>query len=773
MAEVRIPVELEVDERDTNQLLASLAIVARHLGVALPGRLQEIGPEAIAFEEGTVASSASAARALGPLAKRSGLRLAPISGQRADDLLKLRSALPAVLILKNGQALVLLRVEQAFVSQEDPSPIARRHAARFILVDPVVGEGRPIVLDVLALERGWNGELLLVKREFRTPEHGNQTDAPFGMAWLAREMLQERGTIRDIVIAALALAILSLGPIMFIRLLVDRVLHHNSANTFAVLCVFMAVFVCCEAVLTFLRRIVILYVSARLDGKLSAHAFSKLLRLPLEFFESTPVGNVARDMNEIGRIRGFMTGQLLGTAIDMIGLVIFLPIMVIISPVMTAWVLAICCLIILFLIMVLPRLRRRSQDVFEAEGRKSAFLFETLRGIHTVKTLALQERQRREWDQRVAASIRLRIREGRLAALVQATVLPMERLMTTGAIAFGVWLVLSTDGTVYVGALIGFMLLANRVASPLIQLSYLVQQYDDARMAVSTVSGLLNRPAEEADNRDGLRSPVRGEIEFNNVTFSYLQSPTPALRGVSFVVPSGKVLGIVGRSGSGKTTITRLLQRLHTEYSGQIKIDGTELKEFDVNHLRAGMGVVLQESFLFSGSIRDNIAIGEPGAPLERVIEMARLAGADEFISQLPRGYETQILEGGSNFSGGQRQRLAVARALMRNPGMLLFDEATSALDAESEAVLISNFRRIASGRTVIMISHRLASLSVADSILVIDGGLVIDQGTHDELLERCEMYARLWRQQNRTASRPPEPRALAKDAVPLLARSA
>jgi ATP-binding cassette subfamily B protein len=301
----------------------------------------------------------------------------------------------------------------------------------------------------------------------------------------------------------------------------------------------------------------------------------------------------------------------------------------------------------------------------------------------------------------------------------------------------------------YVGALFAFLLLSQRVAGPLMQMAQLVNQYDEARTAVAIVGKLVNQPAEEGRSGHGVRAPLKGLVEFSGVTFKYKGAVSPALNNVSFEIPLGTTLGVMGKSGSGKTTITRLLQRLHSDYGGLIKVDGIDVREYDVDHLRRNVGVVLQENFLFSGTIRENIAAAKPDATFDDVVRAARLAGAEEFIDKLPRGYETYIYEGSTNLSGGQRQRLAIARALIVNPPILILDEATSALDAESETIVNANISRIAHGRTLIIISHRLSSLTKADAILVLNRGVVNDIGRHEELLERNDIYSSLWYQQN------------------------
>jgi ATP-binding cassette subfamily B protein len=264
------------------------------------------------------------------------------------------------------------------------------------------------------------------------------------------------------------------------------------------------------------------------------------------------------------------------------------------------------------------------------------------------------------------------------------------------------------------------------------------------------VAALVNRAREETSGPAGVRSPLKGHVEFSNVRFTYRGSMTPALNDISFQIPLGTTIGVVGRSGSGKSTLTRLLQRLHSDYEGLIKIDGVDVREYDVTHLRRSLGVVPQDNFLFSGTIRENIMAAKPQASFDEVTRAARLAGAEEFIERLPRGFDTWIYEGSSNLSGGQRQRIAIARALILDPKILILDEATSALDPDSEAVVNENIQRIGAGRTVIVISHRLSSLVNADQILVLERGRLDSVGTHAELLRSCEIYSGLWRQQNR-----------------------
>ena len=294
-----------------------------------------------------------------------------------------------------------------------------------------------------------------------------------------------------------------------------------------------------------------------------------------------------------------------------------------------------------------------------------------------------------------------------------------------------------------------FYFLSGRLTQPLINIAELQRDLAEVRGAIGTVASIVNvRP--ENSRFEGLRLPIKGEVTFKDVRFRYSSDAPYALDGVSFTVPAGSMLGIMGRSGSGKTTVTRLLQCLNTTYDGMIKIDGIDLRAINLMHLRTHIGVVPQENFLFSGTLRDNIAMAKPDATFADVVRAAQLSGAEEFIERLPRGYDTQIQESGTNLSGGQRQRLALARALLIDPPVLILDEATSALDAESEAIVNANLKRMAKGRTVLSISHRLSMLVECDAILVLEQGKVYDVGTHEELLRRCDIYKHMWYQQNR-----------------------
>ena len=704
--------------------LGSLVIVARQHGLHLTTS-QLIHDNLLSGQEVSLSDLLKCANSSGMTAKAVKLDWKGLS--------QLKKALPAIVRLKDGSSMVLLRLE------------GDENNVRVVLRDPNAAEDALLVIDQPRFEDIWTDEVVLVKRDYSVSDETQ----PFSLGLIAALIFRERRIARDIAISALILGLLALAPIMFFRLLTDKVIFYKADNTFYVLCVAMLVVVAFETAFFYLRQYLVHRLTTRLDVKLSTYVFDKVLSLPIDYFERTAAGLISRDIREIFRVRGLLMGQLFGTILDSTTLIFFLPIMFFFSPIMTFVVLGFAGLIVLWLLLRLPAYRTRSSAVIAAEGAQGAFLQQSLSGIRTIKSLALDTRQRHMWDVLVARVAKARFEEGKIGTLIQAVVKPMERFAVSGSFAVGVYLAITTNDPVYVGALFAFMLLSQRVSGPLMQMAQLINQYDEARSAVAIVGNLVNQPAEEGRSGHGVRVPLKGHVQFSGVTFKYKGAVSPALNDVSFEVPLGQTIGVMGKSGSGKTTITRLLQRLHSDYEGLIKIDGVDVREYDVDHLRRNIGVVLQENFLFSGTIRENISAAKPDATFDDVVQAARLAGAEEFIDKLPRGYETYIYEGSPNLSGGQRQRLAIARALIVNPPILILDEATSALDADSEAIVNANISRIAHGRTMIIISHRLSSLIKADAILVLNRGVVDDIGRHEELLERNDIYGGLWHQQN------------------------
>jgi len=603
-----------------------------------------------------------------------------------------------------------------------------------------------IMVDELRLEQVWSGEAVLL----RSRRGQAEADAPFSLSWVARLVLQEKQSLRDVGFASLTLSFLTIFPPLLVMTVVDKVLTHNSYSTLALLCAFLVISTVFEAFLGYARRLIVLVIGTRLDAKLNLHVFNRLLRLPLDYFERHPAGETMHRIAEVYKIREFLTGKLLATFLDMMTLVVLLPFLFFLNVFLAQLVLACAALIVLVIIAFLRPLRHMFTKVILAETEKAAALGETIFGVRTIKSLALEPQRKALWDARIADAGRRRIAFGKLANWPQTIITPIERFMSIGIVLVGAYVALTENAGYAVGALFAFMMLSTRVAQPLVGLARLIEDYEGVGAAISEAASVLNRPAETNAGSGGLLPRFAGAITFDNVSFTYGGTTIPALDRVTFAVPAGTMLGIVGRTGSGKSTLTRLLLGINRDYSGFVKIDGNDVREINLRHLRRSFGVVLQENFLFRGSIRENIIAGRPGLTLNDAVSAARLAGAEEFIERMPNGYETLIEEGSPNVSGGQRQRLAIARALITDPRILVLDEATSALDPESEALLNASLLRIARSRTMVIVSHRLSSLIDCDQILVLEKGRVVDIAPHDVLLERCTIYRQLWSQQNR-----------------------
>ena len=603
----------------------------------------------------------------------------------------------------------------------------------------------PVPVDEMRLSEVWSGDAVLLRAERSQAE----ADPPFTMRWLTGIVLKEKKHLRDLFIASLAISMLTIFPPLLVMQVVDRVLTHHSYSTLFLISLILAVSVLYETLLGYARRLIILVIGVRTDAKLSLHVFNRLIRLPLDYFERHPAGETMYSVGQINKVREFMTGKLMTTLLDMITLVVLLPLLFWLNATL-AWIVLVCATSIMLIILAYLRpMRTIFAKVVFAETMKNAALGETIFGIKTVKSLALEPQRKALWDERAAEVGKWRMEMGRLSNWPQTLVTPIERFMWMGVILVGAYLALTDETGYQVGGLFAFMMLSQRVSHPLVGLARLIEDWEEVGSAMGQAGQVLNRPLEDAAN-GGLRPKFAGAVSFEDVTFTYPGTKLPALDRLSFSVPPGTMLGLVGRSGSGKSTTTRLLQGINREYSGFIKIDGADLREINLRHLRSSFGVVLQENFLFRGSIRDNILAGRPGLTLEDAIRAARLAGAEEFIERMPNGYETYIEEGSPNLSGGQRQRLAIARALITDPRILILDEATSALDPESEALVNANLLRIARGRTMMIVSHRLSSLVNCDQILVLERGKIMDIGPHSALLERCAIYRTLWNQQNR-----------------------
>jgi ATP-binding cassette, subfamily B, bacterial HlyB/CyaB len=568
----------------------------------------------------------------------------------------------------------------------------------------------------------------------------------FDFSWFIPAIVKYRRFLLEVLMISAALQLLGLvSPLMF-QVVMDKVLINEAFSTLNVVCLALLISSVCESLLTGLRNYVLAHTTSRMDVELGARLFRHLLALPLGYFEARRVGDTVTRVRELENIRNFLTGQTLTSLIDLVFSLLFLAVMCMYSVWLTAVVVASLPIYAATSAFLNPVFRQRLNQKFARSADNQSLLVETVAGIETIKTMAVEPQFTRRWDQQLAAYVTASFRVTTLGNVGQQLVLLTGKLVTVVTLFMGAKLVIS--GKLTVGQLIAFNMMAQRVSGPVLRLAQLWQDFQQVGISMQRLGDILNTRNELPLSRQALPE-IDGAIEFDDIHFRYKPDAPLVLRAINIRIAPGQVVGIVGRSGSGKSTLTKLLQRLYLPERGRITIDGHDLALCDPAWLRRQVGVVLQENLLFNRSIRENIALTDPGAPLERVIQVATLAGIHEVISQLPEGYDTRVGENGCGLSGGQKQRVAIARALLSNPRILIFDEATSALDYETERTIQSNMQQISNGRTVIIVAHRLSAVRHADRILAMDDGEVVEMGRHDELVARRGYYANLVSLQN------------------------
>lgn len=649
-----------------------------------------------------------------------------------DDLARVGKAFPVLCRLKNGNWVVIAALSPA---KEGEEPVA-------LVLDPMSEGADMIRVDRETLEKAWGGEIVFLKKSFQMTDE----EQPFGFRWFIPEALRHKSLFAEVGLAALLMHVLALASPVFFQITLDKVIGNQAIDTLYVLAGGVFVAFTFNAIIEYLRGLLLLHATGKMDVRVATRTFGKLMSLPIDFFRGTSAGTLTKHMQQTGTVREFLTGRMFLTLLDSTAMVIYLPILFFYSATLTWIVLGFTAVIGAITLFIKGPYRKRLQALYKAEGKRQSLLVETIGGMETVKALATEPIKAREWADTSARAVTMQLSVGKISHLVKGLTKYLGQVMTAAIIFFGAQMVFTGD--VSVGALIAFNMLAMRVSGPLIQLVGLVNEFEQASLSVKMLGEIMNRKPEQSST-GGLTPKIKGAIEFDGVTFRYGADGPPALDNVSLSIDAGQVIGVVGRSGSGKSSLLRVLQGLYKPGSGIIRIDGVDMREIDLAHLRMNTGVVLQESFLFKGTVRENIAITRPDSAFADIVSAAKIAGADEFIQRLPQGYDTELDEGAANLSGGQKQRLAIARSLLRQPRILIMDEATSALDPESEAIVQANLQHIAEGRTVIIVSHRLSTLVDVDKIMVIDEGKIIDEGKHADLLKSCSIYSHLWNTQN------------------------
>ena len=582
-----------------------------------------------------------------------------------------------------------------------------------------------------------NGQLLLVAS--RATLAGQL--ARFDFSWFIPAVIKYRRLLLEVLIVSAVLQLFSLvSPLMF-QVVMDKVLVNRAFNTLNVVCVALLISAVFEVVLSGVRNYVFAHTASRIDVELGARLFRHLLALPLAYFGVRRVGDTVARVRELENIRAFLTGQALTALIDLFFSVIFIAVMCLYSVWLTLVVVASLPVYAAISMTITPILRRRLDEKFARTADNQSFLVETVSGVETVKAMAVEPQFTRRWDNQLAGYVSAGFRVTSLSTIGQQLIQLVGKLVSLATLFLGARFVI--EGKLSVGQLVAFNMMSQHVAAPVLRLAQLWQDFQQVGISMSRLGDILNTRTELPQSRQAPPA-MRGNISFQDVRFRYRSDGPTILDGVSLDIAAGQVVGVVGRSGSGKSTLAKLLQRLYVPEQGRVKIDGIDLALCDPAWLRRQIGVVLQENLLFNRSIRENIAVTDPGASLDLVIQAAQLAGAHEFIVDLPEGYDTVVGEHGSNLSGGQRQRIAIARALVTNPRILIFDEATSALDFETERIIHLNMRAMCEGRTVIVIAHRLSSVRHAHNIVAMDKGRIVEKGTHEALLELRGYYAHL-----------------------------
>lgn len=655
-------------------------------------------------------------------AKRLGLK-ARIIKSRWDRLSG--TPLPAMAQAKNGRWFILARISQD----------------KALIHDPL--EQKPLSIAREQLQELWTGRLILLTR--RAKEFGQSRS--FDISWFIPAILKYRRILGEVVMASFCLQLFALVTPLFFQVVIDKVLVHRGLTTLDVLVMGLVVVSTFEAILGALRTYIFSHTTNRVDVELGSRLFRHLLCLPLAYFQVRRVGDTVARVREMETIRNFLTGSALTLVIDLFFTVVFLGVMYFYSPTLTAIILATIPFYVALSILVTPILRHRLDEKFARGAENQAFLVESVTGVETVKAMAVENQMQRRWEQQLAAYISASFRAANLGNIASQSAQLINKISIAMTLWFGARLVIDNDITV--GQLVAFNMMAGRVSAPVLRLAQMWQDFQQVRLSVQRLGDVLNTHAEPISRPNRAALPaIRGEIILDHVNFRYRQDGGEVLSDVSINIPAGQTVGFVGQSGSGKSTLAKLVQRLYVPERGRVLVDGIDLAMIDPAWLRHQIGVVLQENVLFNGTVKDNIALTDPTMPMEQVVGSAKLAGAHEFILELPEGYDTIVGERGSTLSGGQRQRIAIARALVTNPRILIFDEATSALDYESECIIQNNMREICRGRTVLIIAHRLSTVRIADRIVTVEKGRIIEDGCHEDLLRKNGRYASLYRHQ-------------------------
>ena len=598
-------------------------------------------------------------------------------------------------------------------------------------------ERHPKSIDIEELQGKINDEILVLKHKLMDDE------VKFGFKWFFNEIINYRKIIGQVLLGSFVIQLFGLVTPLFTQVILDKVLVHRTISTLNVLGIAFLVVAVFEFLLNLSRNYIFIHTTNKIDAKLGSKLFKHLFRLYFVYFEKRQVGNIAARVRELDRIREFITDKSVSVLIDAFFSIVFLVVMLVYSVPLT-----LISLLFLFITAILylaftPELRKRLEDKFQMGAHSNSYLVESVTGVQTVKSLAIEGSMFKKWEEKLGkylkASFNLAVIGNALGSFSKL----LQKLMTISILYVGVLQVIENKLTI--GQLIAFQMFSGQFAAPMMRLVSLWNEFQQTLLAVDRIGDILNSPLELQSGTAITLNNVRGDIKLDNLSFRYNVDAPMVLNNINLNIRAGMKIGFVGRSGSGKSTLTKLIQRLYYPTEGTIYIDDIDIRNINPVWLRTNIGIVLQENYLFSGTIRENIVLPRPNVPMEAVIQVSKIAGAHDFISKLPKGYDTEVGERGSSLSGGQKQRIAIARALIADPRILIFDEATSALDYESEKIIRDNLNLICKGRTTIIIAHRLSTIRNCDYIFCFDNGRVVEAGTHDQLLMHDGYYKKLF----------------------------
>lgn len=589
---------------------------------------------------------------------------------------------------------------------------------------------------------GDEGQALLLKATKSTPQER------FGLNWFIPSIIRYRRVLTEVLIASFFVQLFGLANPLMIQLIIDKVIVQNSIDTLHVLGVLLLALAAFEALLTSLRTYLFVDTTNRIDMALGSEIIDHLLRLPLRYFERRPVGELATRIGELENIRQFLTGTALTVVLDAVFSVVYIVVMFIYSWLLTLVTLAVIPLFVALTVFFSPIMRRQLRTKAERQAETQSYLVEVLSGISTVKAQNIELRARWKWQERYGRYVSDGFKNVLTSTAASSLSNFLNKLSALLVLWVGAYLVL--DGQLSLGQLIAFRIISGYVTGPLLRLAQIWQNFQQTALSLERLSDIVDSPqeADETDRYNITLPPVQGTVKYEDVSFRFGTTGPLQLNNINIEIPAGTFVGIVGQSGSGKSTLTKLLPRLYDPLSGRIIVDGYDINKVELYSLRRQIGIVPQETLLFDGTVQENIALTNPDASSEEIIEAARVAVAHDFIMELPSGYNTRVGERGSALSGGQRQRIAIARTILQGPQLLILDEATSALDYNTERQVCLNLAQVYKGRTVFFITHRLTTIRNADLILMMDQGAVVEQGTHEQLMAQKGRYYCLYLQQ-------------------------